>query len=413
MSAVEHFVVVDDEEDLLRSLASALRRARPSAEVQAFVDPVMADAHLARTPRVDALITDIRMPKLDGIELLVRARHKRPRLPAVVMTAFPSPSVTSRVLSFGTVEYLDKPFSVAAFTETVDRVLRSNPQAGFAGALAIDGLPDLVQLCALSSSTNALRVNRGSDRGTMWFERGMVVHAECGGLQGMPAFFEILSWKDGAFDVERNVQPPQRTFSSRATELLIEALRRQDEASRSGSGDGEIFTEDLDLDLSLEAFDEPETPQPEDPDDSPVTAKSSPVEAAVAKPKPKEQPVMASNIQNNLERLRSIDGYLGSALVDSESGMTLGTDGGGAGLNLEVAAAGNTEVVRAKRKTMKSLGLKDEIEDMLISLGRQYHVIRPLRARPGVFYYVVVDRTRANLAMARMAIADTEKALEL
>jgi hypothetical protein len=209
------------------------------------------------------------------------------------------------------------------------------------------------------------------------------------------------------------VQPPQRTFSSRATELLIEALRRQDEASRSGGGDGEIFTDDLELDLSLEAFDEPETPQPEDPDDSPVTAKSSPVEAAVAKPKPKEQPVMASNIQNNLERLRSIDGYLGAALVDSESGMTLGTDGGGAGLNLEVAAAGNTEVVRAKRKAMKSLGLKDEIEDILISLGRQYHVIRPLRARPGVFYYVVVDRSKANLAMARMAIADTEKALEL
>ena len=122
---------------------------------------------------------------------------------------------------------------------------------------------------------------------------------------------------------------------------------------------------------------------------------------------------MASNIQNNLERLRSIDGYMGAALVDSESGMTLGTDGGGAGLNLEVAAAGNTEVVRAKRKTMKSLGLKDEIEDILISLGRQYHILRPLRARPAVFYYVAVDRARANLAMARMAIADTEKALEL
>ena len=122
---------------------------------------------------------------------------------------------------------------------------------------------------------------------------------------------------------------------------------------------------------------------------------------------------MASNIQNNLERLRGIDGYLGAALVDSESGMTLGTDGGGAALNLEVAAAANTVVVRAKRKAMKALNLKDDIEDILISLGRQYHVIRPLRARPGVFYYVAVDRAKANLAMARMAIADTEKALEL
>ncbi len=69
-----------------------------------------------------------------------------------------------------------------------------------------------------------------------------------------------------------------------------------------------------------------------------------------------------ANIQSNLERLRSIEGYIGSCLVDSESGMTLGLDGGGALLNLELAAAGNTEVVRAKRKAMKFLNLRDEIE---------------------------------------------------
>lgn len=405
MSAVEHFVVVDDEEDLLRSLASALRRARPTAEIEAFVDPVAADAHLVRAAQVDALITDIRMPKLDGIELLVRARHKRPRLPALVMTAFPSQAVATRVSSFGTVEYLDKPFSVSTFTETVDRLLRSNQQAGFAGALAIDGLPDLVQLCALSTSTNALRVRRGKLHGTMWFERGLVVHAECGSSEGLAAFFEILSWKDGAFDVERNVAPPRRTLAHRATELLIEALRQQDEESRSGDDPGDtLLPDEFDLDLPIEEF--------EETGDPPATAEESSIPAVVSN-RAKEQSAMPSNIQANLERLRAIDGYIGAALVDSESGMTLGTDGGGPTFNLELAAAGNTEVVRAKRKTMQALGLKDEIEDILISLGRQYHIIRPLRARSGVFYYVAVDRSRANLAMARMTIADTEKALQL
>ena len=120
-----------------------------------------------------------------------------------------------------------------------------------------------------------------------------------------------------------------------------------------------------------------------------------------------------ANIQSNLERLRNLDGYVGACLVDSDSGMTLGVDTTGGGLNLEVAAAGNTEVVRAKRKAIRNLALKDEIEDILITLGKQYHVIRPLRARASVFYYVVLDRTRANLAMARMVIADAEKALEV
>jgi hypothetical protein len=118
------------------------------------------------------------------------------------------------------------------------------------------------------------------------------------------------------------------------------------------------------------------------------------------------------NVKESLAKLVGIDGFVGAALVDADSGMLLGQEGGGP-LNLEVAAAGNTEVVRAKRKTMSSLALKDSIEDMLITLGKQYHLIRPLRARPGIFFYVALDRARANLAMARIALADVEKDLQV
>lgn len=118
------------------------------------------------------------------------------------------------------------------------------------------------------------------------------------------------------------------------------------------------------------------------------------------------------NIKDSLAKLNSIDGFVGAALVDSESGMLLGQEGGGA-LNLEVAAAGNTEVVRAKRKTMANLALKDGIEDILITLGKAYHIIRPLRGRPTLFFYLALDRTRANLAMARIGLADVEKELQV
>ena len=102
----------------------------------------------------------------------------------------------------------------------------------------------------------------------------------------------------------------------------------------------------------------------------------------------------------SLQGLTGIDGYFGSCLVDSESGMMLGSDAGGP-VNLEVAAAGNTEVVRAKRKTMKSLGLSGGIEDMLITLKDQYHIIRPLASNDALFLYLVLDRGKANLALAR------------
>jgi hypothetical protein len=119
-----------------------------------------------------------------------------------------------------------------------------------------------------------------------------------------------------------------------------------------------------------------------------------------------------ATINESLEKLQRLDGFIGTALVDSESGMTLGLLGGGSALNLEVAAAGNTEVVRSKRKTMGSLNLKDEIEDILITLGKQYHLIRPMRSRPGVFFYLTVDRTRANLALARLTLAQAAHAMD-
>ena len=104
-----------------------------------------------------------------------------------------------------------------------------------------------------------------------------------------------------------------------------------------------------------------------------------------------------------------IEGALGAALVDQSSGMTLATGGDPPAVDLHVAAAGNSSVVQAKLRTMEALGLDDEIEDILISLGKQYHLIRPLRSRPGVFFYLIIDRSRANLAMARMALAAIEE----
>lgn len=113
----------------------------------------------------------------------------------------------------------------------------------------------------------------------------------------------------------------------------------------------------------------------------------------------------------NLEELNSLSGFMGAALVDSDSGMALATVGGNS-TNLELAAAGNTEVVRAKRRVAQSLGLGDNIEDVLITLSTQYHLIRPLESNPLLFLYVMLDRSNANLAMARHVLKGFEKTLD-
>ncbi|MET8570761.1 hypothetical protein [Streptomyces sp. NPDC004783] len=123
-----------------------------------------------------------------------------------------------------------------------------------------------------------------------------------------------------------------------------------------------------------------------------------------------------ANLETALkECLSAIDGATAAALVDYTSGMALGTVGGSKDFNLEVAAAGNTDVVRAKLRTMELLGIKEEIEDILISLSTQYHLIRLLKGRGGngLFLYLVLDANRANLAMARHQLRRIEGELEV
>ncbi len=110
-----------------------------------------------------------------------------------------------------------------------------------------------------------------------------------------------------------------------------------------------------------------------------------------------------------LTQLTTIDGFIASALVDSSSGLSLAT--AGSGIDLELAAAGNTEVIRAKRKVAGALKLNDNIEDILIALGKQYHLIRPLDKNPDMFIYLVLDRAKSNLALARHTLKGFEQDL--
>jgi hypothetical protein len=118
-----------------------------------------------------------------------------------------------------------------------------------------------------------------------------------------------------------------------------------------------------------------------------------------------------AELETSLKECMTISGAIGAALVDYTSGMTLGTAGGGRDLDLEVAAAGNTEVVRAKMRTMGELKLKENIEDILITLAGQYRLIRPLKSSrgEGLFLYLALMRATANLAMARRQLQSLEQ----
>lgn len=118
----------------------------------------------------------------------------------------------------------------------------------------------------------------------------------------------------------------------------------------------------------------------------------------------------SAKVKAALDEAMAIEGALGACLVDYQSGMTLGT-AGNTGTDLEMAAAGTTEVVRSKLRAMGALGLKDRIEDMLFTLETQFHFVRMVKDTGSLFLHLALGKGPANLGMAKFQLSSAEQKL--
>ena len=154
------------------------------------------------------------------------------------------------------------------------------------------------------------------------------------------------------------------------------------------------------------------------------TAAAQPAAAAVAAPA--AVPVVAEaavaapaveagddrpSLEGVLEKLLTFDGAMCVALVDSETGMILGK--AGSGVDIDLAAAGASVILRARLASIRALGGNEHIEDVLISLTSQVQIIHPLPKNPSIFTYLIGDKARSSLAMARFKAAEADLQIQL
>ncbi|HEY5231231.1 MAG TPA: hypothetical protein VIJ11_10115 [Galbitalea sp.] len=112
-----------------------------------------------------------------------------------------------------------------------------------------------------------------------------------------------------------------------------------------------------------------------------------------------------------LQKLLSFDGALCVAVVDSETGMILGK--AGSGVEIDLAAAGASTILRARLASTKALGNNEKIDDLLISLTSQVQIIHPLPSNPSIFTYLIGDKSKASLAMARFKATEADLQIQL
>jgi CheY-like chemotaxis protein len=238
-------VLVDDEADLVWSTRRRLESTRPDYRVEGFTDPEAALRRIEEEAP-DALVTDLRMPAMSGLDLLMRARAAAPGLPAVVITAFGSPEAREEVRRRGSVEYLEKPCSLESLMSTIDGALAR--RRGFSGAVSLS-LADIVQMHALARFTGTLRFTNGGDDASLYFAAGDIVDAECGALRGREAVYASLAWQGGGFVARPDEVSRERTITENWQAVLMEGCRRLDEGVRGpegvrsqsqGEGNGEL-----------------------------------------------------------------------------------------------------------------------------------------------------------------------------
>jgi predicted regulator of Ras-like GTPase activity (Roadblock/LC7/MglB family)/DNA-binding response OmpR family regulator len=223
---MKRVLVVDDEEDMLWMLQRNLNKGMREVEILAAKSAEEALA-LLNEMSVHLVITDINMPGMNGLDLLIEINNRFPGTGVIIMTAYPSNAYENKAMMSGSLRFIEKPFDIKVVRAIVEEVLKESE--GFQGTVDGVDLVDIVQFNGLSRATAALKVTTGDQEGMIFFKEGAVVHAMCGKETGEDAFFTILGFNGGSLQNIRGVQPPVVSIHKSIEALLFETAVKSDE----------------------------------------------------------------------------------------------------------------------------------------------------------------------------------------
>lgn len=355
-------LLVDDDDFVRPALTRALNRTgafqvTPAEHGQRALDILDAQP-------VDAILTDLQMPVMDGLTMLGHLLERGLRIPVAVMTGQRiTPQLADRLRQYGIAASFSKPIELADLADALQRALSPTTVGRLTGVTMFGFL----QLIEVERKTALIVVRSAGEEGRLYFDSGVLVHGETPWHRGLDAVFQIVGWSDPRLEIFYQRTSRERTIHDPLQHVLMEAARLLDESMRTDAA----------------------PPPPDEAGTKPVAA----VERA------------APAIQAFLADALDIEGAIGAALVDASSGVILGTTGSAAITNLELASAGAAAFVRTSEPAMARVSERDAIDDLMITLGTQYHVVRRLRTHPGILVYLVLDRKRAIVGMARQRLA--------
>jgi len=222
---MKRILVVDDEEDMLWMLQRNLSKNMEGIEVLAAHSGEEA-LEILGDSNSDLVITDINMPGISGLDLLIEIKNRFPKTDVMIMTAYPSSVFKDKAMMNGSLRFIEKPFDINDLRQQIADVLDKGTT--FQGMVNGIELMDIVQFNSLSKSKSALKVKAGDMEGMIFFKDGEVTHAMCDQETGEEAFYKILMFQGGTIENMRGVEAPMVSIEKNIESLLLEGAARAD-----------------------------------------------------------------------------------------------------------------------------------------------------------------------------------------
>lgn len=223
---MKKILIVDDETSFLLSLRDGLSKHRDKFQILTAENGREA-VDVLRSMAIDLLVTDLKLPEMNGFELLAWTSRHQPQLPVIVMSAFGTPEIEQRLAKMDTLQFLDKPLDIQMLEEGIFNGLNAGGKSFIRGIT----LATFLQLMKVEKKNCTLKITATAGTAYLYVYGGELVDAEFGSLSGLDAALEIVSWTDAEIEMDGICRRQDDVIQLAMEHLLIEAFKRKDEAA--------------------------------------------------------------------------------------------------------------------------------------------------------------------------------------
>lgn len=383
-------LIVDDEPRLLQSIEAGLKIHQNSFSVITSSNGEEAVAVLASN-KIDLVITDLKMPKMDGFELLAYLSAAHPTIPAIVMTAFNTPAIEERIEESNSLKLLEKPIDFDELTNSIFETLERTAEEGTLRGIS---LTSFLQLLETEQKTCLIEVRSKEQKGYIYFHQGELYSAILDSIKGEEAVYAMLMFEDVEIKIKKQLKKKfKKTVGTPLFPVLMEGMRRKDEKGNKQEVD-------------------PVDPPPSSPDESgersgPKDDKETPNQVKSTQQGDENM----GKIEDTLAKLADVEGFLAAGVFTPNGEMAAQLNNSGLQL-AELGSIANDVLLKAQKAT----------DIMDVGRGQLIHIEAPKAhvlarcfnentdfsatdAGKAHVHMVVILGTDGNLAMAKMKLA--------